>query len=97
MMATAKNFSTVTFPVCDAAIDVANGDIGYDPDEPYGDSNERFEGVSATVTCNANYGLDGPESALCTSGQWTEAALGPCLPCVYFTFVLYFRILCILC
>ena len=68
------------FSVCDAATEVANGAIGYDPDEPYGDNNQRFEGVSATVTCNANYGLDGHEAATCTSGQWTEATLGPCLP-----------------
>ena len=66
--------------VCDAVTAVENGGIGYDPDKPYGDSNQRFEGVTATVTCNANYGLDGPEASICASGQWTEANLGPCLP-----------------
>ena len=70
--------------MCDTATDVANGGIEYDPDEPYGDNSQRFEGVTATVTCNANYGLDGPETSTCTSGQWTETTLGPCLPCMVF-------------
>ena len=67
--------------VCDAATDVANAGIGYDPDEPYGGNNQRFEGVTASVTCHNGYGLDGPETAMCTSGQWSEATLGPCLQC----------------
>ena len=63
--------------------EVENGGIGYDPDEPYGDASQRFEGVTATATCNADYGLDGPEMATCTSGEWTEDVLGPCLPCMF--------------
>ena len=57
--------------------------VGYNPDEPYGENSERFEGVTASVTCNADFGLDGPETATCTSGEWTEATLGPCLPCLF--------------
>ena len=69
--------------MCDAAVEVENGAIVYNPDEPHGDNSQRFEGVAVELTCNApDYGLDGPQTATCTSGQWTETALGPCLPCM---------------
>ena len=60
--------------------DVENAGIGYFPEEPYGDENQRFEGVTASISCNAGYGVDGPQTATCTGGEWTEATLGPCLP-----------------
>ena len=71
--------------MCDAATDVDNGAITYDPEEPFGDNDKRFEGVIATLTCNADFGLDGPETATCTSGAWIESTLGPCLPCKNFS------------
>ena len=69
--------------VCDGATDVENGAIGYSPDEPYGDNSQRFEGVTATVTCSASFGLEFEEQemATCTSGDWDPTTLGPCSPC----------------
>ena len=67
--------------MCDGEAEVDNGQISYDPDEPYGETKQRFEGVTARVSCNAKFGLDGPEAAICISGKWTEDTLGPCLPC----------------
>ena len=66
--------------VCDAALDVTNGQIGYDPNEPFGENNQRFEGVTATLTCNEGYGLQGNSEPTCTNGAWS-ATFGTCIQC----------------